>query len=36
MSRKLVSGLAIAATVIAVIAILGWGYSTGWTFKKTA
>lgn len=35
MSRKLLSGLAIAAAVIAVIAIMGWGYSTSWTFRKS-
>lgn len=29
-------GLFIAVTVVAVVAIVGWGYSTGWTFKKSA
>lgn len=35
MSRKLLAGLAIAAAVIAVVAVIGWGYSTSWTFRKT-
>lgn len=34
--RKVLVGLAITAFVIAVIAVVGWGYSTNWTFKRSA
>jgi len=36
MSRKTLLVLTIAVTIVAVIAIVGWGNSTNWTFKKSA
>lgn len=34
MSRKALAWAAGIITVIAIIAVVGWGYSTSWTFKK--
>lgn len=36
MSRKMITGIAITMSVLAVIAVLGWGWSTNWTFQKEA
>lgn len=33
MSRKVLIGLTIAVTVVAAVAIFGWGKSTNWKFK---
>lgn len=33
MGRKTLIGIAIAVTVVAVVAIIGWGRSTDWKFK---
>ena len=35
MGRKTLIGYAIVITIVAVIAIVGWGMSTGWKFKKS-
>lgn len=36
MNRKTLIGLMITVLIVAAAAIIGWGYSTNWTFKKAA